>query len=174
VNSRKAETPCAVLKTYTRSYSVCVARKVPGGGLSDEITCDSRQPAVRSDATAAACWCAIANFCGTVYLRTSSEKRTLISCQLELITRFVFYYYYNPSPSTDFKHTNPQFAIYVQFCHLRYLVSCSRGFKYMHLGKISAGFAPLDLDFPEQVRDGIYSFSIIIAVFLHFVAVFGV
>lgn len=46
MNGRKAETPCAVLKTYTWSYSVCVARKVLGGGLSDEITCDSRQSAV--------------------------------------------------------------------------------------------------------------------------------
>jgi len=82
-----------------------------------------------------------------------------------LITRLVFYYYYNPSLSTYFRHIYPQFSIYVQFCHLRYLVSCILGFKYMRLGKISVSFAPLDLDFPEQASGGIYSFNIIIADF---------
>lgn len=118
-------------RTHGVSQFVC-PRKVL------EVACRLRSPvtagsgAVRSDATAAA----IANFYRTVLLRTSSGKRTLISCQLELITRLEFYYYYNPSPSTDFKRTYPQFSIYVQFCHLRYLVSRIRGFKYMHLGKI--------------------------------------
>lgn len=47
MDGRKGETPCAVLKTYTWSYSVCAARKVLGGGLlSDELTCESRQSAL--------------------------------------------------------------------------------------------------------------------------------
>ena len=151
-------------------FSLCGPKSVRRWPFGDHLW----QPAVRNDASVPACWWSVANFCHTVQLWTSSGKRTLISCQLELITRFVFYCYYNPLPSTDFIHTYPQFSIYVQFCRLWYLVSCIRGFKYVHLGKISVCFAPLDWDLPEQVSDGIYRFSIIIAIFWHFVAVFCV